>query len=60
MRWSYEGEARRGDHVWWISDVRRFARHYPQWSLNYDAEQIIREVALEYPRREHVAVGSRQ
>lgn len=27
----YEEEPRRGDHVWWISDVRKFRAHYPGW-----------------------------
>jgi CDP-paratose 2-epimerase len=28
---SYEKENRQGDHVWWISDVRKFREHYPDW-----------------------------
>jgi CDP-paratose 2-epimerase len=28
---SYEEENRQGDHVWWISDVRKFREHYPDW-----------------------------
>lgn len=25
-----------GDHVWYISDVRKFQAHYPQWAYEYD------------------------
>ena len=25
-----------GDHIWWISDVGKFASHYPTWRLTYD------------------------
>ena len=37
-------DARLGDHIWWISDVRRFQQHYPDWSFEYDIERIIAEL----------------
>lgn len=37
-------EARSGDHIWWISDVRRFRRDYPEWSYRYDLQAIIEEI----------------
>jgi len=40
----YVDENRRGDHVWWISDVSKFQKHYPRWKLRYDAPQILREI----------------
>ena len=33
MHWTYDENARRGDHQWWISDIRKFESHYPQWRL---------------------------
>ena len=36
--------ARSGDHIWWISDVRRFQRDYPEWSYKYDLKLILREI----------------
>jgi len=30
MNWSYVEDNRVGDHIWWISDVRRFQSHYPE------------------------------
>lgn len=43
---SYEvvDAARSGDHIWWISDVRRFRRDYPEWRYRYDLESIIGEI----------------
>lgn len=38
-------QARSGDHIWWISDVRRFQRDYPGWSYQYDIRRIIEEIA---------------
>lgn len=37
-------EARSGDHIWWISDVRRFENDYPEWKYRYDLNEIIKEI----------------
>jgi CDP-paratose 2-epimerase len=44
VNWSYNSQARTGDHIWWISDVRRFQSHYPRWRYRYDIEAILAEV----------------
>jgi CDP-paratose 2-epimerase len=44
MNWSYEDENRIGDHVWWISDIRRFQSHYPDWRLTYDIRATLTEI----------------
>jgi CDP-paratose 2-epimerase len=44
MRWSYSEANRAGDHIWWISDTRRFQGHYPGWSMRYDLDAILREI----------------
>jgi CDP-paratose 2-epimerase len=44
MNWSYSETNRVGDHLWWISDVRRFQNHYPDWRLTYDVSRILREI----------------
>jgi CDP-paratose 2-epimerase len=33
-----------GDHIWWISDISRFQRHYPGWRLTYGIKEIIEAV----------------
>jgi CDP-paratose 2-epimerase len=35
---------RSGDHIWWISDVGRFQRDYPGWSLTYDLRTTLSEM----------------
>jgi CDP-paratose 2-epimerase len=45
LNWSYREENRIGDHIWWISDVGRFQRHYPTWTLTYDVRAILTEIA---------------
>lgn len=36
--------ARSGDHIWWISDVRKFQEDYPDWSYHYDLRGILKEI----------------
>jgi CDP-paratose 2-epimerase len=44
MIWSYDEDNRIGDHIWWISDVRRFQSHYPEWHLTYDIRAMLVEI----------------
>ena len=43
-------QARSGDHIWYVSDVRKFQQHYPLWQYHYDSETILRELI------DHIAV----
>jgi CDP-paratose 2-epimerase len=40
----YIDQNRRGDHIWWISDLTHFREHYPEWKPKYDVPQILREI----------------
>lgn len=44
LSWSYEENNRIGDHIWWISDVRKFQSHYPQWQFRYGLKEILEEI----------------
>jgi CDP-paratose 2-epimerase len=44
LPWTYEDANRTGDHIWWISDVSKFASHYPGWRLTYDVPGICRAI----------------
>jgi len=37
-------EARRGDHIWWVSDVRKFQQDYPTWTYRYDSKRIVEDI----------------
>ena len=59
MNWSYVEDNRVGDHIWWISDVRRFQSHYPEWRFTYDIRAILAEIydALRQRTNAVAAVG---
>jgi CDP-paratose 2-epimerase len=44
LKYSYTEENRSGDHIWYISDVRKFRSHYPKWEYKYDLRQILEEM----------------
>ena len=44
LNWSYSETNRSGDHIWWISDTRRFQADYPDWDYHYDLDQIMAEI----------------
>jgi CDP-paratose 2-epimerase len=44
FRYQILNQARSGDHIWWISDVRRFQKDYPQWNYQYDINSILKEM----------------
>ncbi|MDZ4787661.1 MAG: NAD-dependent epimerase/dehydratase family protein [Blastochloris sp.] len=44
LDWTYLEDNRIGDHIWWISDVRKFQEHYPAWSYRYDLRGILGEI----------------
>ena len=44
LDWTYLEDNRIGDHIWWISDVRKFQTHYPDWKYQYGLRQILEEI----------------
>jgi CDP-paratose 2-epimerase len=44
LNYSYQEDNRTGDHIWWISDTRKFSRHYPAWRQRYDVAAILQEI----------------
>jgi len=40
----YVDTNRIGDHIWYISDVGKFKRHYPDWDFKYDSERILKDI----------------
>jgi CDP-paratose 2-epimerase len=57
MKWTYTDVNRAGDHIWWVSDIRKFAAHYPGWSLTYALERTLAEIHAETAEREAQARG---
>lgn len=44
MNYAYSEANRNGDHIWWISDVTKFKKHYPGWSWKYNINDILTQI----------------
>ena len=44
LKWTYTDTNRIGDHIWYISDTRKFQRHYPDWKQEYDMERLLQDI----------------
>ena len=44
LDYTYLEENRIGDHIWYISDVRKFQGHFPDWKYEYDQRAILEEI----------------
>lgn len=40
----YVESNRIGDHIWYVSDVRRFQEHYPGWKYQYDIDELLKDI----------------
>jgi len=44
LDWKYVEEARKGDHICYISDLRKFQSHYPDWKITRNLDTIFQEI----------------
>jgi CDP-paratose 2-epimerase len=41
---NYVDQNRRGDPIWWISDLSHFQEHYFEWKMEFDVPRILHEI----------------
>jgi CDP-paratose 2-epimerase len=44
LRYELSGEARMGDHRWWVSDLAEFQRDHPTFELEYGIDEVLQEI----------------
>ena len=44
LQYDYKPENRTGDHICYISDLRKLRAHFPNWTLAYDLPRILAEI----------------
>jgi CDP-paratose 2-epimerase len=44
LDWTYVEEARKGDHICYISDLKKFKKDYPEWKITKGLETILEEI----------------
>jgi len=44
LDYTYSDTNRIGDHIWYVSDTRKFSSHYPGWVQEYDMARLLRDI----------------
>jgi len=44
IQMTYDEHNRAGDHIWYISGLKKFEAHYPQWQQQYSLEQTLHQI----------------
>ena len=45
---NYYKANRIGDHIWYVSNIRKFRKHYPDWKQKYGTKKIIEELIFNF------------
>lgn len=48
LSYTVSDQVRTGDHKWWISDVSKFKKDYPEWDYKYSLKDILHDL-IAYP-----------
>ena len=51
MEWEYVDKNREGDHICYISDLKKMKKHYPGWNLTKSLEDIFSEIVEAWKKR---------
>jgi CDP-paratose 2-epimerase len=58
MNWRYVEEARKGDHICYVSNLTKFKSHYPNWKITRSLDAIFEEIFASQ-RAQMVSTGAR-
>jgi len=56
LNWRYVDEARKGDHICYISNLGKFEAHYPNWRITRNLDVILEEM-IASERARHASMG---
>ena len=42
--WDYVEQNRRGNHIWYVSDLTKFKNHYPDWRMEFDLDGLFLDI----------------
>ena len=56
ISWAYSEQARKGDHICYISNLAKLKSHYPDWSVTHSLDSILNEMVV--AEREHQRIAT--
>ena len=51
MSWTYVDQNRIGDHICYISDLRKLKSHYPNWNITVSLDEIFHQIIVDHTQR---------
>src|SRR6266853_1798763 len=54
LDWQYVDEARKGDHICYISNLRKFKTHYPKWKITRSMDALLEEMVVSQRRQQQL------
>ena len=57
LKAEYVDENRRGDHICYISDLRKLKAHYPGWDVEVPLREILRQIVASWEGRRAAGAG---
>ena len=52
MKYQYSEENRIGDHMCYISDLKKMKTHYPEWGITKDLQTVFEEITTSWEKRQ--------
>ncbi len=57
LDWRYVEEARKGDHICYISNLRKFQSHYPKWKMTRGLDAILEDMVASQRAQKLLSIG---
>jgi len=51
LKWNYVDQARRGDHICYFSNLRKFQNDYPNWRITVGLDEILQQIIQSQERQ---------
>jgi len=51
ISWTYVDQNRIGDHICYISDLRKLKSHYPNWNITVSLDEIFHQIIADHTQR---------
>ena len=45
---NFKRQNRIGDHIWYVSSMKKFKKHFPKWKQNYNSNRILDELIVNF------------
>ncbi|MGK0390541.1 MAG: CDP-paratose 2-epimerase, partial [Maribacter sp.] len=52
MKYQYSEDNRIGDHMCYISDLKKMKTHYPAWGITKDLQTVFEEITTSWEKRQ--------